>query len=790
MPTEPKLNTRIPASTMRSPGEGLTESKWDQVSANSDTSSMLSVATVIQVDHTKHEVTLRTENGETFENFPIAMTYPSSGARHFLGALPLPGDIALVGWGQLESGRSRQPFVLAWFAGGVMAGHDWWVTQPMGQEEHNLSPKDRSRFEGIANRTRHKLRHMLPGNVVGSSAQGSDIVLDESVLLSNRRGNEVHLRDQDQALVVRSLQQFHAGAGFRTYSGMVQRDATFLPTSMFSDGRDWDQPQQVDDQGAPLPEFALGTDITAKGYLTPNPVFQKDAEGNTKIPLPGNVDPFVFLQKGLFIDANGRATSPVTSDAVYGGKSLFRVTADGTNAALDPDAEALTEYRLEVAHTSDGRLPVTEQTDGFDADRLPDSLPRLTSPLNGSVSAPFIEFVLGSVVGNDPFSLSGKSMYGLPLRPQVFVSPRAQDPVPGMQSGMGYPIEEHAAALFRLTPPLNPSAPSTFWSVTKDGRVKASVGGPGTAYSGEMYFGSGLALGTGAGPGGRGLDITTTGVISLRASGVDNQNNLGIEVVSTTGAVLIKGAGNSTSGPVNQNPEPGVTVLSATGMLLGSGEEMVLTGTSVSIKQASNVLVNANANITIQSGDALSEISNTRNIVSTGKTTETYSGPKNGSPTNGAVREVTVAATPATGFPGGTADKYTLIYGDKEETIQAGDHRTSIAVGNRTYSIGTGTWKVQVGSSDITLGPAGLSVSAASATIDATGSVAIRGGTAVSMLAGGTGGLRATPGSVSLVAVGSPKFGGIVSGSDLDPITGAPLSSLGMGSFQHLLANT
>jgi hypothetical protein len=193
------LGKRVPASVMRSPGAGVVESKYKQVaSGEGEQTYALSVATVIQVDWEKHSVTLRTDNGETFENSPIMLTYPGAGARHFLGAMPMAGDVALVGWCAGESGHSRQPYVVGWFASPT-AGYDWWMLQPFGQDEFNLTPTDKETFEGLANRTRYKLRHMLPGNIVASSGQGSDMVLDESVLLTNRRGNEIILRDQDQA---------------------------------------------------------------------------------------------------------------------------------------------------------------------------------------------------------------------------------------------------------------------------------------------------------------------------------------------------------------------------------------------------------------------------------------------------------------------------------------------------------------------------------------------------------------------------------------------------------------
>ena len=55
-----------------------------------------------------------------------------------------------------------------------------------------------------------------------------------------------------------------------------------------------------------------------------------------------------------------------------------------------------------MSHTTDGTLPVSEQTDGFDVDSL-----------EGGHN-PLVEFVLGSVVGNDPFGADRQS-YGIPL---------------------------------------------------------------------------------------------------------------------------------------------------------------------------------------------------------------------------------------------------------------------------------------------------------------------------------------------------------------------------------------
>lgn len=806
MPDPTTFSQPVPTSTMRTPGEGVTESPYRQISANDATSMSLGVATVMQVDYAKHEVTLRTENGETFEWTPTAMTYPSAGVRHFLGALPLPGDVALVGWGFLESGKSRQPFVLGWFPGGVMAGHDHWPVQPFGQDEYDLTPKDQAVFEGVANRRRHKLRHMLPGNIVGSSAQGSDLVLDESVLLANRRGNELRLRDQDQALVVRTLQQFHAGAGFRVYSGIVQRDATFLPTSMFSDGTDWAAAQQLTAEGVPLDETALAESDVASGYLTPNKVFQRDSagqriasfpttsDGQAANPFGGNVDPYVFLQKGLFVDGAGRSTTS-PSDAVYAGKAVYRVSSEGSNAAVDPFAEALTEYRIEVSHLSDGTLPVTEQTDGFDADRLPGTVPRLPSGLNDSLNSPFIEFVMGSVVGNDPFSIPGRALYGVPIRPEIFPG---GNPVssPALGSGVGGLVTEHAAVLLRVSPPLDASSKPSFWSILKDGRVRASVEGPGTDFSAEMSFGAGAHLYAGATPSGESFLLQARGKVSIRTERGSNVDNRGIEIASDTGSVLIRGDGvdqvGTTVAPTSDGatPPPAVLITSQKNVQVQAGGTLTLSAQRLNLQDVNTLLLSTQAALALQSGDSINQTSKTRNVTSMGKSVETFSGPKDNLPTNGSVRSVAVNTTPATGFLGGTADEYSLVYGDRDETLTAGNHTTTVVVGNLTYQTRAGTWQAISGTNQLVLSSAGLlgNVQAGAVVVSASaGTATITAAQAVSVIS--TGGTALVRGTTVILSASGGKTGGIVSGADLDPVSGLPLQSLGMGSLTQLLAS-
>lgn len=780
---------------------GLGENKFQRTSANDGPQRYaLGIATVSRVDYEKLEVNLVIETGEKFQNISIPLTFPGAGSRHFLGALPMPGDACVIGWGMGESGRTRQPYILSWIIPGVTAGYDWWPKQPYQGDEFGMTPKDRHYLEGVANRIRHKLRHMEPGGVYASSAQGSDLILDESVTLMNRRGNEVRLRDHDQAFLVRSLQQFHAGAGFRVYGGMVQRDANLLPTQMFSDGRFWDQPQQIDAEGNALPGSELGPSPYAPGSLTPERVFQRDSDAGSLSGLvfPVDVDPYDFLQRGLFIDKAGNLDATGENTAVYGGKPMYRVSSDpGKNGVVDTSSPTFTEYRIEVAHTSDGTLPVTEQTDGFDADRLPSTTTPDDEELESGLGFPisetqaeavaFIEFVLGTVVGNDPFTSEGSALYGLPLAPVVFDGSVRS---PKMVSGLGLAVDDHAATLFRLNPPVTTGSRPTFWSTTKSGRFLASIAGPPSEFSAELSLGSGLRMGAGSRDG-ESFVADFEGATVIRSRLGRNLDNLGVLITSDSGAVKVFAGGTTQEGgPAfrtapsggGESDQPALTLESATSTLLKATRKIRVSANTVSFENMQVGSFTAATSLDFQSGDGISHSSNTYVQSTTGKATFNYGGPKDQNPANGALRETQF--TSSNPVPGFTVDKYRVAVGSRDEVFTAGNHNTTVVVGNQTYSSAGGQVTLASGGlgglapTNVTLSPGSLTGRSPTVSWAATGGAMSLSATALVSVSSGVA-LTMTAPKVSFLGPHLPP-GAVLTDGCINPLTGTPFAVSGV----------
>lgn len=770
-----------------------------------------SIARVKEVLYEELKVTLVVLTGEqdVYEYPGVDLTLPGGGKRHILGAMPERGDFCYVGWAARESAgtaSARTPVIIGWLPPAPWMGHEWIAHSPMAWGEGLDTARDRTVAAGTFERIRHKMRHAAPGNVFASSSQGSDLVLDEGVFLSNRRANELRLRDEDQALVVRTVAQFHAMAGARVYAGPVQREARLLPTAMFSDGIYWDAPRQVDPAGRPLTPDALGTDARyPRDFLTPGLIFRRSRgdrrsafEEARGITLSPRVDPFDFLRWGAYVDASGSRLHAPTPEAVYGGKALYRVgfspTATGTpdnaagsahRGADSPPPDSLSEYRIEVTHTHPGTLPVTEQTDGFDAERLPSEEPDSGNPLARSSSMPFVEWVMGSVVGNDPFSASGRPLYGIPLRAQVFTG--SGELAPGLLSAMGVPVKDQAASLFRVTSPVpNPdgSTVSSFTSFTKDGRFKAYLGGgPITA---EVGLAGDLALSVGGT-----LDLDLRGGISLH--GHPGPGNLGLRLGSATGAVHISGGGsldtgsgaNERAGAVTGATAPSVLVEGAGNVTVRSGGSIHMEAPSIRLTQAASAAIHAQTHLSLQSGGRLSVTAQNLDQIVSGAERTNYGGPSGGDPTSGPSRQVTFSATPATGSAGGVTDKYQMVFGDRlEEFTLRGSHTTRmVAVGDLTYETNQGTWTCRAGTNRIeassTSGVATVVGVGDATTTVAAGAWSATGQTGVRMDSpGGAARVQGT-GGVTLAAppMGPPVSGGIMCGSDVDPLTGLPFST-------------
>jgi hypothetical protein len=765
-------------------------------------------ARVTRVDPKRMVVDLEYLSGVRIEAKNVPLSFPGAGSRHFFGAMPEVGDLCLVGQSPAESGRSKRPVILGWYVPSTQAGYDWLNVRSHSPDELSLTPKQKESLEGLASERRHKLRQMEKGNIIASSSQGGDLLLNESVTLANRRGNEVILRDQDQALVVRTLQQFHAGAGFRTYSGMVQRDANLLPTQISYGDSDWTSSRQVD--GSKVPLGPLGLDqVEGSGEIV-SPVFN-DAD----FQVPVDFDPREILKRGLFMDVNGNLL--LDNDyATYGGKPMYRVAADLKHNGVDTNVPTFAEYRIEVAHTTDGTLPVTEQTDGLDVDRLlmvpPGSNPGesggnesgTTDPTTLSPNAPMVEFVLGTAVGNDSYGKPDE--YGVPLVARVTTesgtpqtSIRAYDPAQDT-------LEDQIAFLLRSRDPRDVSRES-FMALTKGGAWLTSFQGQGSKVAQESLR-TGKVSFYGTDLDGNSRILNADGGIKIDSLEGRSQDNVGVEITAHQGAVKIFAGGSTSTGAANDDPNPksplnsrvGLSLVSATGTEISATEGITVAASEVAISETRRTSITASSSIDLNAGDTVSVSTKRLSMTVNGSAEYVFGGPLNGVASNGPTRSIAFSGSPLTGAIGGAVDKYEVTFGGRNEVFRLGRHMTSISVGGfvvrtmnpltRAFGVGTGV-NISTGAPLLqngfssSIASATLSSSVGTTTVSAKKGLVSVSGTA-SVLMTSLARVKIQAPLVSVLAPGSP-FGGVLTDGCLDSLTGRPFllsGTLGAATFR------
>ena len=693
---------------------------------------------------------------QTFAGVEISAA--GAGARHFLGAVPEVGDFCVVGWFAKNSTKAdkKSPIILTWLPRTHFFGHDWLPVQDFSPDESMTeTPRQRDKFKSVIGRTRFKMRHMEAGNVIASSSQGSDLILDESAVLMNRRSNEIRLRDQDQAIVMRSIQQFQTMAGARVYSGLVQRDARTLPREMVSDGQNWDADEQLDSEGRPLDKFP-DLDSYPSGVLTPHKLFLKGDNGFSTFEedggeVPDYLNPYEFLGESSLISSDSFFYDG-DEGLTYGGKSILRVASNGEEAGLD----ALTEYRVELNHKSNGTLPVSEQTDGFDVDRL-------------EGGSPFVEFVLGSVVGNDPFK--NKDQYGKPLGVSFETG----------EGSLGVEIDdlfEQAATLLRVNG-IDPDTDASFTSFSKAGAFRAHIGNSSedavrTSVSGGVFLTSGGPL------------RAEASRVALEASEVGE----GISLRSAKGSVHIYAGGSTNSGLEDRSAQEGVKVEAVKAISIQSGVSFKVTSPIVDFSEVQSILLNSNEGLSLSSGKSIELRTSDQKEVISGYKKTLIAGPSDGNPLNAQGLETTIATSPATGSVGGVVKKETIVSGDElKETKLNGNRVTKTSVGNIESISDTGSVVNKAGRNQIeTSASSGISLKAVLGDVKVNsviGSVNIEGSVSIGLRSVGPVTIQAS--ATVLGGAPGPANGPIMCGSDVHPLIGKTYLELGMPPRTQIL---
>lgn len=708
----------------------------------------LGVARVLAVDATTLQVTLRVVLGAPDDQpkMPVVVPMPMAGRRHLLGGLPEVGDYAVVGWIPQESlaPRARTPVIVGWMVPGVPLGLLGARSSMLSYDDADLDDDTVRGTLGADAPARYRFLGVGPGDLVGSSASGADMVIGDGFRAVGQGGSEVAARGDDDSVLARGVTIHEAAAGVRVYAGPARRDALLPPFGVVAA----DLPEE-DRRGHALDELVPAAELDRGAGATGAPLE----------PVADDLDPYAVWGRAGWGDAEGRI-SEASAEAVadpatrVAGRRRYRlVPVDAEEAG--PEDLRYAEWRVEAAFEARPLLPMTEVADGIDAERLPS--PQGEAP----PERPAVRLALGTAVGNDPWG--APNSYGKPLRPRT----RTQGvPDPRVEAG-GDP--EDLAAFLLEVDAVTRDAPPCFVGVDRSGRLRASLAG--TAGDAALDL---VAVGRGQMSFGGDLRAEAELGVELRDRGAR-----GVLIASDQGPVVLQGAG---PGAVQEGPSLRLEAV-AGDALLRAADVAQVRGATVKLV-ADSVQASATQDVNVEAGGRLATSCSIGASYYSTRREELHGGNK------GPLH----ARTYKPALPGQTCEKVTYEAGDREETFKLGSHTTTIQVGSMTYQTELGAIHLRAVRSRIDMDATGIKGEAdvGFVTLDAkTGPLALRGTVSAD--------LTTSAGSVTVSAAQSVylgarvkdnELGPIISAGSLDPLTGLPFATWGMGSPYHTIGLT
>lgn len=418
------------------------------------------IITRVDPHHMKCDVKVLAGSEERFE---LDLTQALAGPRSFLGGIPEVNSMVVLGYRRRHK-KLYDAVILGYLPSGNTSGLRFDPFSAVSPGE--IDPADQNDADQLFGKTlRYKRILGKPGDIMGMSSAGAEMLLSKDVRFVNRAGDLFELRDTDRTLLSQAIHRVEADSAAYMFSGAIRRGAMDLPWDLFKSG--------VQSPSVTLPvigPIATGSQIPAppsrmikdqdndryfgRDELSSlNPVPFLDVSGNI-IDRINNAEEFPALVYSNSRPVFYASTNPATNfeDSLNGGSSY-----------------AFTERRVEIRHVTDLRQEVLEEIDGFPMDR----------PI------PYIEQVLGTVVGNDPTSSQGQRQYGRVLKPRIFEDFDQTAPPSGfhldeVSRSPGSPDEAFTMAgayLFQVQPPKGGSSNKFAVAVSKQGKLFVNVPG-------------------------------------------------------------------------------------------------------------------------------------------------------------------------------------------------------------------------------------------------------------------------------------------------------------------------
>lgn len=704
---------------------------------------------ILHVDSETMVCSIQLESG-TGERFDVPLPAPGGGGpRSWSGNLPEKNAKCVIGWRKYGP-RAYVPYIVEWMTVGVYGAREYepFMTADPEDAAEALRIFPDMELDPHYNLTsvRLKLRKAYAGDWTAQASGGADALLDRNAHLANRAGNEFFLRDADQTAVLQTVNEFKSNAAGTYVRGIIRRSSFDLQPDLAISGFN--------------PAEDSYEDFIA-GKLT-----EQDDRTVVAMVEPGSAAYDNLLAQGL-INEDGTVVEAVGSDpgelrypfdVLPDGRRVSTVVMGEQDVPFSATDQAYVEDRLELRHTSDGVMSVTEGGDGVQIDDVP--------PV-------FIEDVKGTVVGNDPYTEPGRALYKRILTMRVFddTEQQSNSPAPIFEpvDVVTSQTEADTRALARLFRVQSPTSSNQFaFGITKEGRAMLHIPKARTGSPDEK---------------GKSLDANLLGLLKA-VVGMDENTGRSIDLTTLGGIRAEIGAFQDDSDPAN--PEQVSLDLVLHGKIRTTyagtqGRESFVGGSDYRGVSGSTMdVVGGNAVRNVGGSESVEATSITHNAGFGGLKTKTAGDMNNTvlgktSELYAQLRQSTFALSDTKTMLAGV-DSTTVLVGGISRTVATGTGITdTVAAGNyaATAAAGAMSFNVGVGSYSATVGAGSLALTAGA------GAATLTGGVSATMASGAIANIAAPITKIGFVPVGFVVAG--IPGPPIphrDYVTGLPLLAI------------
>lgn len=201
---------------------------------NVDFYKFLQIGVITRVDNERHVIDIQFQSNPA-KQYTLPLTDPFYTGRAFIGGMPEAGSKVICGFIKLTN-KIGVPVVVAYLNDDYLRSLAYIYN--FGKTSSEVKELESIHEKIGYNITRLKRRKLYPGDVNLESSQGSEILLDQDILLSDMKLNELRISSTERKILQNSINnQIYTNAG-RILNGMVERPySPFIEPVILENGK-------------------------------------------------------------------------------------------------------------------------------------------------------------------------------------------------------------------------------------------------------------------------------------------------------------------------------------------------------------------------------------------------------------------------------------------------------------------------------------------------------------------------------------------------------------------------